>query len=233
MRFFQVLGLSVLVSFSSYGQINATYWGVEDTTLSISKTTDFGIVHDYLELYNYAGQDLDMRWIAYFGDFWPSLWIASFNDPGNWSQNISHLDSADFTLTDPVGFQNKLIIGVNHQSQAGTGTISFKVFPVDHPDDFLTLHYRTSIAQGNAFASIENSVDHQILINNIGDKMISISNVKKPTTVKIYSLTGALIHSANVQESTSNLQLSHLESGFYMVECRQADGTSVSKKIVI
>ena len=157
MRQIFILLSVLLLPFFCTSQINGIYWGVADTNLTIEKNTDFGTVHDYLELFNYSGQDLEMRWIAHFNSSWPSLWAASFADPANWHPSIVDLDSADFTITDPIGFQNKLIIGVDHNSQAGTGTIDFKVFPIDHPEDVLWLCYGTIINQGNAFASLKDS----------------------------------------------------------------------------
>jgi len=56
-----IIIFALFLSSNGFSQVNATYWGVEDTTLQLSKHTNSGTVNDYLEWYNYSGQDLNMR----------------------------------------------------------------------------------------------------------------------------------------------------------------------------
>ena len=229
--------MSVLIIFlfclSGNSQINATYWGVADTNLVISKTTDFGTVHDYIELFNYSGQDLDMRWIANYQPDWPSLWTCDFTDPGGWHQGVQQLDSADFLITDPIGFQNKLIIGVAHFSQAGYGTVDFKVFPVNYPDDFLVLHYSTEITQGNATAGAE-AVDSEALISirNLGDKSFAINQVTDEAELCIYNISGSKVVTKKITENAI-IRLSDLPTGMYFIQIRQKSGRTITEKIIV
>lgn len=222
--------------FLSLTQVNGTHWGISDTNLNISKTTDFGTVHDYLELFNYSGQDLEMRWVAHFNLNWPSLWVVSFTDPAVWHPIISDLDSADFMITDPIGWQNKLIIGVAHQSQAGTGTVNFKVFPVDYPEDTLWLHYTTFIDQGNAYAAIDDySNSRGISIQMSGEKYVSIVNkLNVESTIKVYDLLGKIVYSSELEMYADQaIDLNFLQSGMYVVSVNNSKGIALAKKKIV
>ena len=218
-----------------YSQVNTPTWGVEDTVLTISKTTDFGSVHDYLEIFNNSGQDVDMRWIPMFPDSWPSLWIVNFADPNQNYPDVSQVDSADFVMLDPIGFANKLIIGVSHQSYAHTDTMRFNVFPVNNREDSLILQYIIIIAQGNAWAGMasdeidfncfynENESNIQ-LIGNAGDVKIEMFDLqgKLVKTIPNYHLNGQ-----------SSIDVADLKKQLYILKV--SDGTKgvKSKKILL
>ncbi|MFD1551682.1 hypothetical protein DNU06_02735 [Putridiphycobacter roseus] len=218
---------------TGYNQINAVNWGVSDTNLFISKNTDYGTVHDYLALYNYSGQDLQMRWVKYLDSNWPTWWGISFTDPANYHTNILNLDSADFTLTDPVGFSNKLIIGVDHQAYAWYATAHFKVFPVLHREDTLWLHYNIEIAQGNATATISQNLNkfkwqylpslHQI--NMTG-------NLTAQKSFTLFNLAGQKIMQQTITTSAStyNIKLPHLKTGVYFIQLRDKEGLIMETK---
>ncbi|NRA11554.1 MAG: hypothetical protein HRT57_06340 [Crocinitomicaceae bacterium] len=60
----QFIILLFFVPLIGNGQVNNSTWGVADTLITISKNTDYGPVHDYIELFNNSGQDLQMRWVC-------------------------------------------------------------------------------------------------------------------------------------------------------------------------
>ena len=187
--------LLFFIPLSGISQFNNASWGVSDTLIYLSKTTDFGPVHYYIEVFNNSGQDLQMRWRCLEPVSWPSLWITNFKDTENDYSDVQNLDSADFTLLDPPGWANKLIIGVQHQSYAFTDTVSFKVWPLNYPEDSITVHYVFIIAQGDAWASInENTLDLKYLFDE-ENKTLQLGGTGSNADVKIYSLTGQLIYS--------------------------------------
>lgn len=186
--------LVVFIPFVGIGQINNSSWGVSDTIITISKTTDYGAVHDYIEVFNNSGQDLQMRWMCLEPTSWPALWVTNFTDPENNYSDVQHLDSADFILLNPPVWANKLIIGVQHMSFAHTDTVSFKVWPLNFPEDSMTLHYVIVIAQGNAWASInESSIDFKYLYD-AQNKTVRFAGNNAIVDVTVYSLTGQLVY---------------------------------------
>lgn len=187
--------LLFFIPLTGISQINNASWGVADTIITISKTTDFGPVHDYIEVFNNSGQDLQMRWKCLEPLSWPALWVTNFEDPENNHNDVQNLDSADFTLLNPPGWANKLIIGVQHMSYAHTDTVSFKVWPVNFPEDSITLHYVIIIAQGNAWASIDENSPNIKYLFDAENKTLQLGGVGSNAVVTIYSLTGQLVYS--------------------------------------
>lgn len=196
-----VMSLGSLVSFS---QVNTATWGVQDTIIVIDKTTDFGPVHDYIEVFNNSGQDLDMRWICHEPVTWPALWETNFTDcsQSNYS-DVQDLDSADFLITNPIGFQNKMIIGVQHNSYAHTDTLVFEVFPVDYPQDVLYLHYVIIIAQGSAWASLDSETFPEWYSYDPASNQITLNGVKDGDLLNVFDMNGKLLLSENVNNSES------------------------------
>lgn len=232
----KILFLFLFVKAFGFGQINTPTWGISDTNLSIIKTTDFGTVHDYLELFNYSGQNLEMRWVAYFSLNWPSLWMVSFTDPTAWHTVINDLDSSGFIITDPIGWQNKLIIGVAHQSQAGIGTVRFKVFPINYPEDVLWLHYTTIINQGNASAAIDKAQKPtEVFIQTMQEKYVKIVNkLNVESEVKIYNLLGKEVYSSKLEIlGDQYIDLNFLQSGMYIVSVTGSKGVELGKKKIV
>ena len=236
--YFILIFISVFIcQHKSISQIDANSWGVSDTNLFISKSTDFGTVHDYLALYNYSGQDLQMRWVKYLDSNWPSWWGLSFTDPDNYYPDILNIDSADFILPDPVGFSNKLIIGVNHQSYAWYATAHFKVFPVLYPTDTLWLHYNIEIVQGNATAAIDKESNNFTweFIPSINQVILQgdLINYKSFT---LFNLAGQKVISLNISTHSNAhfIHLPNLNAGIYLMQIKdQSDRVIGTKKIIL
>ncbi|MBD3635883.1 MAG: T9SS type A sorting domain-containing protein [Crocinitomicaceae bacterium] len=212
--------ISLLISTLSLGQVNNTTWGVDDTILVISKTTDFGPVHDYIEVFNNAGQDLQMRWVYHEPASWPTLWETNFTDLENNYYDLQHLDSADFTLLNPPGWSNKLIIGVQHFSFAHTDTIKFKVWPIGFPEDSLWLYYVIEIAQGNAWAGIaEEQQEIDYWLDQSSRQFMFMEDVGT-VDISVYDLTGRLVKRVNAFQAISHsvLDFSGLRNGTYIVD---------------
>lgn len=226
---------SLLLCFVAFGvkaQISTPTWGVNDTICNISKTTDYGIVHDYIELFNYSGENLDMRWILDIPPSWPSQWDANFADPSNTYPDVLVEDSAEFVINDPIGFDNKMIIGVQHHSYAYTSYLRFKVFPIEHPEDSLWLYFNTTIAQGAAYFGT-NELSNSILFQNHVDHMNIISNEEEFSGISIFSLEGKLVFQEKVNSHSIILNKSDYLSGIYIVNIATISGKSLKKKIVI
>ncbi|MDX2361147.1 MAG: hypothetical protein QNK23_10090 [Crocinitomicaceae bacterium] len=227
--------LFLFIPIAGIGQINNSSWGVADTIITIDKTTDFGPVHDYIEIFNNSGQDLQMRWMCLEPISWPTLWVTNFSDTENNYTDVQHIDSADFMLMDPPLWNNKLIIGVEHMSFAQTDTVSFKVWPLNFPEDSLTIHYVIIIAQGNSWASInESSIDFKYLFNE-QNKTIRFAGSDAIVGVNIYSLTGRLVYSEEHYSLVNSepIDLSNYSNEMLIINLITEDNLKNSFKILV
>ena len=82
-------------------------------------------------------------------------------------------------------------------SFAHNDTVSFRVWPVNFPHDYLTLHYVIEIAQGNAWASIdENDISYKYFFDP-ENRTLHFDGADENVDITIYSLTGQLVFSAS------------------------------------
>lgn len=186
-----------LISFiplTTISQVNNSSWGVSDTIITITKTTDFGVVHDYIEIFNNSGQDLQMRWKCLESTSWPAPWVTNFSDTEEDYYDVENLDSANFTLLNPPGWDNKLIIGVDHSSYVHADTVSFKVWPIDTPENAITIHYVIIITESSASTSNnENSSDLEYIIDHESSALKLKGDGE--ADIVVYSMTGQVVYS--------------------------------------
>jgi hypothetical protein len=205
--------------------------GVSDTSITLSKTTDFSAVHDYIELFNTAEEELTMRWICDKAVSWPVEWDLNFTDPSNDYPLVEDKDSADFTLPYPVGFSNKLIIGLKHYSLAAESSVRFKVFPVEHPEDTLWLTYNFVIEQGDATIGITDDLGAKVPIFQLNNHQLIIKDGPVSSDLVLYNLEGKAIFSATQLTGTSaEINLSKLPSGIYLAVLKRQDGVVCATK---
>ncbi len=113
-----------------------------DTIKFLVKDTSFGTLHEFLEIKNKTADSLQMRWKQRKTRY-TSGWKTTLQDPDQWHNPVDGVDSADFTLPDTLSgpFNNKLIIGVDHNGIAGGGMVVFTVFEIGHPQDSVRLYF--------------------------------------------------------------------------------------------
>lgn len=215
-------------------QINNSSWGVADTIITITKTTDFGPVHDYIEIFNNSGQELQMRWKCLETTSWPALWVTNFSDTEVDYYDVENLDSADFTLLNPPGWDNKLIIGVQHSSYAHTDTVSFKVWPIDTPENAITIHYVIIISQSIAWVSInENSTDLEYIV----DQESNVLKLKGDgaADIIVYSMTGQIVYSETHYSLTNSepIDLSGFSDELLMIHVNTHNNQNSVIKILL
>ncbi|MEX1003235.1 MAG: T9SS type A sorting domain-containing protein [Crocinitomicaceae bacterium] len=219
----------------SKAQVTTSTWGVEDTVINIVKTTNYGVVHDYIEMFNYSGQDLQMRWIPAISTSWPSQWIPNFSDPDSSYTNPHLEDSADFTLLNPPEFSNKLIIGVDHQSFAANSVISFKVFPVDFPEDSIWIHYYIYIGEPEE-AQVGESIHTELtFFYRAFDQQLIFSGLKEDVAeLSIIDLSGKVVLAKNItsQDGSYILDVKSLKKGVFILQINSKEGLRSSFKFV-
>lgn len=212
MRLFVLL---CFLSTCAKSQINTSTWGVDDTTICIIKTTDFGIVHDYIELFNYFGADLNMRWILETPTTWPTPWDAGFSDPTNVYSDVLPEDTADFILPYPVAFDNQLIIDVDHNNHINESYLRFKVFPIDHPEDSLWLKFCIIIQSPDAGIDEENNFNcrYDMMSNQILFDVPLMCHLN----FIICTLDSKMVSKGTISSGESTLHLPELEDGTYII----------------
>lgn len=119
-----------------------------DSLLVLTKTTNFGSVHGYLEVLNNRADTLPMRWVAHKPAACPSQWQFNFDEQNQNYPDVENGDSADFELYTGLSFPQKMIIGLTHNGVADTQAISFTLFRRDSTADSARITYLFRIAQG-------------------------------------------------------------------------------------
>jgi len=214
MRFLIIL---LVFPFASKAQINAINWGVEDTSFCIVKSTDFIIVHDYLELYNYAGTDLDMQWVIQVAPDWPIQWEAGFTDPDSVYTDVLVEDTGSFVLPYPVAFSNKLILDVDHNGHIDSSYLRFKVYPVNFPDDTLWLNYCVIITAPDVSLDEADETGVSIWYNPI-TQVIQFANLSQSENlVAVYAANGDVVVYAVMDSGETEFPIKGLAPGVYVV----------------
>jgi hypothetical protein len=142
-----------------------TDFSVSPTFVNLTKTTDFGIAHDYIQIDNLLGQDFAMRWVAIFASKsgCPSGWVVSLADPDSNYIPINDNDSAEFILSSTNPTYNKLTIGVNHGGIVGSCQVNFRLYSLTDPSNEILVGFNLSITPGaiginEVSSSISNSI---------------------------------------------------------------------------
>ncbi len=214
----------VIALFSLYSlSINAQSFGVSDTLKILSKTTDFGVLHDFIQLENFSGKDLAMRWKQTISPGFPSAWIPSIQDPDNWYNHCDTVDSADFVLPDSTTFSDKMVIGLDHQQMVGAGFIYYQLFPIDDPTDTINIAFSLNVSEGTGTTGLDklSATTLEIYPNPASDEI----RIIKPTelgidfSIRLIDANGK-VHGANYQNHKDYLLLERkdLASGIYMIQ---------------
>ena len=175
----------------------AQSYSVSDTLKILSKSTDFGILHDFIQIENNSGQDLNMRWIQRFDAGFPSSWIPSIQDPDNWYNPCDTIDSADFVLKINPGSGNKMVIGLDHQNSVGAGVVYYTLFPVSNRSDSTTIAFSINISEGTGVTSISKQLSKDtfeiFIFPNPTNGQFLISGLIIGDELSIHDITGQLI----------------------------------------
>lgn len=229
--------LFVIISHISILTI-AQSFGVSDTLKILSKTTDFGTMHDFIQLENYSGKDLNMRWKQSFSAGFPSNWIPSIQDPDNWYNPCDTIDSADFVLPDSVSVTDKMVIGLDHQQTVGAGTIYYQLFPIDDPTDTINIAFSINVSQGTGTTAISEyeSNELEVFPNPMNDKLWIRKTVDWSKTVNPYLLNINGVKQNIHLEETNDFIILHkkdLPSGIYYLQVISPDQIWVNQIIIL
>lgn len=216
---------------SAFSQINTPTWGVDDSSICIIKSIDFVMVHDYIQLFNNAGANQQMRWVRYTDPNWPVQWQAGFTDPDSFYVDVLTEDTAEFLMLNPIEFSNKLIINVDHNNHIDTSFLRFKVYPVAAPQDSLWLNFCIIITMPDlGFREIENECR---LLYDCNQRAISFKGeLKSDLSISLFDVNGKMILQQKISEPEGFIFVGQCEPGIYFAKISASD-FQMTQKLVL
>ena len=203
-------------------------FSVSPTFVNLTKSADFGVAHDYIQINNLLGQDFAMRWVAVFASKsgCPVGWVVSVADPDSNYIPIVDNDSADFILSASNPTYNKLTIGVNHGGVVGSCEVNFRLYSIANPADEILVGFNVSITPGAIGVKELNGSKNSLIYPNPSAGLFILENELKEGAV--YDVLGNKLFEVNIKE----IDLSSYPNGLYFV--RYTIGNKLySEKLVV
>lgn len=194
-------------------------FSVDDTVKNIYKSTLSSTPpHEYFQLYNNSGNDINMRWkVNHSETFYPPQWQIAVQD--NVTYHNPAPDSADFVLPDTVGAMDKIIINIYHNGIAGNGVYAVDLINLDSVSEVITVKFVIEIYYQNDVLSagiIPLQVYPNPCLGYLQVKSVDLYNGN--TRIFLLSGDGRQIEINKNQLNSSNIiDLNNIESGFYMI----------------
>ena len=229
MRLFIVLACFPILSSA---QVNTTTWGVDDTTICIVKNTSFFNVHDYILLENFSGSPMNMIWIREDNADWPLQWEVGFTDPDSFYVDLFNEDTANFTLPYPVEFSNQLILNVDHNNHIDSSYLSFKVYPVDFPEDSLLLTFCVIIHAPDAGNTKLSTDAFQLAFDAVQQELRITGTFDPATRFILFNCAGEKVTEASILSETTSISLDYLQAGIYVAALHSPLGQQRQKIII-
>ena len=196
---------------------------IDDTVVTLIKTTDHSPIHWYTEIFNDCGVDTTLRWKASFR-FIPAAWTINFDDQDNYHPLVIHEDSADFTLFGGLALPQKLIVGAELAGVPANCSATFKVYDPNNPNDSSHVKFEFNVTPGASQVPEFNFDDHYsfergyILFSDLND-----------FTISLIGIDGRLITSTDFNTS-NRIRYADLPNGTYLIKATK-DNLVYSTKI--
>jgi len=164
-RLLFITSLFFLITVSSFGQRFST----SKSYVNLYKSTGFGTLHDHIEIENNTSDTIILRWKQRRSITYPSsAWVTTLQDPNQWHNPVDGVDSADFKLAPSPTFNNKLVIGVDHQQMTGSGQVIFTLYEPGNPADSLQIIFDVTVVP-EPVSLIEDKREFKIFPNPASD----------------------------------------------------------------
>ena len=216
----QIIALFILISNLSIGQV----FHFVDTTTTLIKSTDQSPAHWYIEIFNDAAVDTNLRWKASFSNI-PSAWQIDFDDQTNYSTDVQHGDSSDFVLQTGLSFPQKLIIGAILNNTPGVGSVYFDIY--DPYNSSVTHRIEFHFVVTQATASLIEVKNEDWLKQN--GNLFSFDEKYIGRNLRIYSSAGQLLFHDKIEPT---MHFSDLPKGVVYFVAEEENGYA-SKKIML
>lgn len=209
--------------------LSAQLYSVSTPFKPITKTTNHGVLHEFIQIDNLAGFDLPMRWIGYVGGTLecPPQWAFGVTDPDSAYAVLNHMDSADFILSDTNTTNNKIVISVHHNGQIGNCDVTFDIFALSDPNNRTTIGFNITVTTGPVGVPEVEVMPEWVLYPNPGNGIYQSDEEIKELIV--YTVNGEEIGRFS---DVNRLDLTNYPNGIYMVRKIDYEGKSSFQKLV-
>ena len=219
----------LILSFLFANTLNAQIYQVTTTHKNMVKTTDYGIMHEFIQIDNLIGTDFGMRWVALQGSKsgCPTQWDIGVSDPDSAYATVNDNDSADFILSGTNSTNNKIILSVNHNGTVGDCAVNFRIYPLSDPSDITIIGFNVSVLPGSTGLDEINSKSEEYgYPNPVKNNYTFKEQVKY---FKIFDIDGRLLIEGN---DAKVIDFSGLNNGTYIVLLEKLDGDYVNYRII-
>jgi hypothetical protein len=189
-----------------------------DTLFVFNKTTDFGVLHWYLEIINEANLDTTLRWKAHFNQTLPKNWDISFDDQTTFQGKVNHLDSADFNLYSNQEFPQKLVIGNKHNNVASSNdTVRFDIYYPSEPSNVKSIYFVFNITSGGFLNITSSNKTKPAIYPNPCSSTLFLKNFKTNESIDILNASGKVVRTFSLLHNINSVQVDNLDPGLYFL----------------
>ncbi|GIV30939.1 MAG: hypothetical protein KatS3mg029_0290 [Saprospiraceae bacterium] len=168
MKYTKLLFFFVAMAFQANAQ---TLFSLTPQTVTAEKPANFFTMYSYATFENLSGTDLNMRWVKTLATPQPLFghgiewgeWSITLQDPSNWHNPATHLDSADFVLPAiPDESTNKFIMQFYPANEPGHLVVKYKVFVIDNPSESVDVTFDYTASMVSATEGEKGAVSEKI-----------------------------------------------------------------------
>ncbi len=218
--------LTFLFLFSFLGLEAQPLFTLTPDTVFATKPASTFTMYNYAQFDNLSGDTLAMRWVKTqtiiqqsgghggqgFGD-----WTISLQDPINFFNPAMEVDSADFELLPVTSATDKFITQLYPNGQKGTLSMTYKIFAVNDPGNFVEVVFdytvttsTTSVSETGAPAWLE------VFPNPANDLVQVRNNSGAAIPLRLLSANGQCLQGLELQGmETKALDISKEPPGLY------------------
>ncbi len=241
MKYTKLLFFFVAMAFQANAQ---TLFSLTPQTVTAEKPANFFTMYSYATFENLSGTDLNMRWVKTLATPQPLFghgiewgeWSISLQDPSNWHNPATHLDSADFVLpATPDESNNKFIMQFYPANEPGHLVVKYKVFVIDNPSESVEVTFDYTASMVSATEGEKGAVSEKIELspNPAGTQVTVHNQFNQPGILTVTDLAGRLILTKNLEGSSSeSIYVATWPTGTYLVQFKSEGSLYISRLLV-
>ena len=212
----------VLLTFTLKGQNS---FSVNRTTIELVKPSSFFVMYDPVEIRNLTENPLSLRWKRLSNGHGqtnpPEAWEIAVQDPSNYYNPATSIDSADFVLLTGDSSISFFILQLFPNSTDGNHTYYYQIHNPENPNEFINLTFIFSVTPVSDIQHV-NQIPGISLFPNPTSFPLSIqNNTRSKLQFRLFNIKGELKAQAIVNSNSSgNLGESQLPKGLYFLYAR-------------
>ncbi|MAT54746.1 MAG: hypothetical protein CMN32_09710 [Saprospirales bacterium] len=241
MKYVKLLFFFVAMAFQVDAQ---TLFSLSPQTVTTEKPADFFTMYSYATFENLSGTDLNMRWVITMATPQPlnghgiewGEWSITLQDPSNWHNPATDLDSADFVLPAiPDESNDKFIMQFYPANEPGHLIVKYKVFVIDNPSESVEVTFDYTASVVSATEGEEGAVSEKIKLSpNPASTQVTVHNqYNQPGTLTVTDSAGRTILTQSLGGSSSaSIHVATWPTGTYLVQFKSEGKIHVSRLVV-